>query len=222
MAEDLGFEVAVHAGSMLAVLVFFRKRISLIIRDILKSKSEGRRWLSYIFVGTIPAGIAGLGFKDNIEILFNSVTAVGIAWLFTALILFFGERYHRETTTAGSMGYMRALFIGIAQAVAIIPGVSRSGSTIAAGMAAGVEKKGVVDFIFILSLPAIGGAALLTLKDWFDGSVVFGIEHLVGGVAAGLSGYGALIFLLKMVLKGKLSWFAFYCAAAGITALIMG
>lgn len=222
LAEDVGFEVAVHVGTLIAVLIFFRERILRIFSESLSGEGDGRRWLGYIFIGTIPAGVIGIAFKDQIETLFNNMTLVGIAWLVTAILLFVSERYGRETTSAGKMGYGRAFGIGCAQAFAIIPGISRSGSTIAAGLLAGVEKKSVVDFVFILSLPAVGGAALLTAKDWFAGDVSFGLAHLAGGLAAGISGYWAIMVLLKTVSSGKLSLFAIYCAIAGIIALIFG
>lgn len=222
LAEDVGFEVAVHVGTLITVLIFFRERIIRIFKESISGEGDGRRWVGYVILGTIPAGVIGLSLEDKIEILFNNMTLVGIAWLFTASFLFISERFARENTSAGKMGYGRAFMIGCAQALAIIPGVSRSGSTIAAGLLAGVDKKSIVDFVFILSLPAVGGAALLTVKDWAAGDLSFGLAHLAGGLAAGISGYAAIVLLLKTVSSGKLSWFAVYCAIAGILALIFG
>jgi len=222
LAEDVSFEVAVHVGTLIAVMIFFRERILRIFSESISGEGDGRRWIGYVIIGTIPAGVIGLAFEDKIEMLFNDLTLVGIAWLFTAIILFVSERFSHESTSAGKMGYGRAFAIGCAQALAIIPGVSRSGSTIAAGMLVGVEKKSVVDFVFILSLPAVGGAALLTVNDWLSGDLTFGLAHLAGGIAAGISGYWAIVVLLKTVSSGKLSLFAVYCAIAGIIALVFG
>lgn len=221
-AEDVGFEVAVHIGTLLAVVIFFWQRIKTILSTALTSGGEGRRWIGYIFVGTIPAGVIGIVFKDQIEVLFNNLVLVGYAWIFTALFLFFSERFGKSKVSVYDMGYLRAFMIGVAQAVAIIPGVSRSGSTIAASMVAGVEKKTAVDYVFILSLPAVGGAALLTIVDWIEGTAGFGIEHITGGIAAGISGYWAIAVFLKVVAGGKLYWFAVYCLILGIAAIVLG
>ncbi|MBC8465427.1 undecaprenyl-diphosphate phosphatase, partial [bacterium] len=158
LAEDVGFEVAVHLGTLLAVLVFFRKKIISIFSEAFTGEGEGRKWLMLIFIGTIPAGVIGLLAKDHIEILFNSMKLVGVAWIFTAIILFVSERFASERFHVKGMGVWRALGIGFAQAIALIPGISRSGSTVAACMLLGIKKKGAVDFVFIMSLPAVGGA----------------------------------------------------------------
>jgi len=220
LAEDVGFEVAVHAGTLLAVIIFFWKRIITIFSESVTGIGDGRCWLWYIIIGTVPAGVIGLALKDHIDFLFNSVTLVGIAWLFTALFLFVGERLAKEKYKVGRMGAWRALGIGFAQALALVPGISRSGATIAASMLLGVEKKRAVDFVFILSLPAVGGAAILTTKDMLEGTVAFGMPHVVGGIAALISGYWAIAVLLKVVAGGKLRWFALYCAVAGVIVLV--
>ncbi len=221
LAEDVGFEVAVHLGTLVAVLIFFRQRIISIFSEALKGGKEGLNWIGYIVIGTIPAGVVGLMFKDQIDELFNDIHLVGIAWIFTAIILFASERFGKPKVAVSQMGYLRAFTIGLAQALAIIPGISRSGSTIAASMATGVKKEGSVDFVFILSLPAIGGAALLTIKDWMDGSAGFGIEHILGGITAAISGYFAIAIMLKVVSGGKLFWFAAYCLVAGVVTVIL-
>lgn len=220
--SDVSFEVAVHAGTLLAVLVFYRNKILSILGQAWKGEGYGRGWLMWIAVGTVPAGVIGILIKDDIEQLFSDITLVGMAWIFTALVLILGERLTRIKVTGDRIGIWRAIVIGCAQAVALIPGVSRSGSTISAGMMAGVDKRSAVDFAFILSIPAIGGALLLTIKDWMDGAIIFGLPHLVGGIAAGISGYWAIIVLLKVVMKGKMVFFAAYCAAVGIIAVVLG
>ncbi|NQU04982.1 MAG: undecaprenyl-diphosphate phosphatase [Calditrichaeota bacterium] len=220
-AEDVGFEVAVHAGTLVAVLIYYRSRILSIVTEAFSGEGEGRNWVLLLVIGTIPAGFFGVFFKDSIAALFNDINLVGFALLFTAALLFSAERFSREKTTAGKMGVWRALTIGIAQAAAIIPGISRSGSTICAGLLTGVERKSVVDFAFILSLPSVGGAIILTIPDWLEGSVSFGVAHIIGGIAAFVSGYIAIALMLKIVSKGKLSWFALYCAILGVVALVV-
>lgn len=219
IAEDVGFEVAVHAGTLIAVLIFFRAKIASILSESWHGEGEGRRWLLWLFAGTIPAGVIGLALKDNIAVLFNDITLVGVAWLFTAVLLFVSERYSRQVTSAGDMGFLRAVAIGLAQAAALIPGVSRSGSTIGVGMLVGVRKRSAVDFAFILSLPSVGGATMLTIPDWLEGSVSFNAAHVAGGMTAFISGYFAIALMLRVVSGGKLSWFALYCAVIGVVAL---
>jgi len=220
-AEDVSFEVAVHAGTLIAVLVYYRAKILTIIAESWSGRGEGRRWLLWLVVGTIPAGAVGIVFKDDVSVLFNNMTLVGVAWLFTAALLFASERFSRDTVTAGSMGFWRAVAIGFAQAAALIPGVSRSGSTIGVGMLTGVKRRSAVDFAFILSLPSVGGATILTIPDWLQGSVGFSAAHLSGGIAALISGYLAIAWMLRIVSGGKLKWFALYCAVLGIVALMI-
>jgi len=119
------------------------------------------------------------------------------------------------------MGVWRAIAIGFAQALAIIPGVSRSGSTIGIGLLTGVNRRSAVDFAFILSLPSVGGAIILTIPHWLDGSVIFSIAHLVGGIAAFFSGYLAIALMIRVVSGGKMVWFALYCAVIGVAALFI-
>jgi undecaprenyl-diphosphatase len=220
-AEDVGFEVVAHAGTLIAVLIYYRMRIISIFTEAFSGEGEGRNWIIWLVVGTIPAGIIGILYKDSLAALFNDIHLVGLALLFTAVLLFSAERFSKEKTTAGKMGVWRALTIGIAQAVAIIPGISRSGSTISAGLLTGVQRKSAVDFAFILSLPSVGGAIILTIPDWLEGSVSFGFAHVIGGIAAFISGYIAIALMLKIVSSGKLIWFALYCAVIGILALVI-
>ena len=119
------------------------------------------------------------------------------------------------------MGFWRAVAIGFAQALAIIPGVSRSGSTIGVGLLTGVQRRSAVDFAFILSLPSVGGATIITIPDWLEGSVSFGMPHIFGGLAAFVSGYFAIALMLRVVASGKLGWFALYCAVLGVVALVV-
>jgi len=220
-ATDVGFEVAVHAGTLLSVLIFFRKKIISIFQEAISGISDGRRLIWYIFIGSIPAGVFGLLIKDRIEIFINSTTLVGLALCFTAAILFIGEKYGREIVSAGTMGSKRSILIGFAQAVAIFPGVSRSGATIAVSMLTGVNKATAVEYVFLLSLPAVGGATLLTAMDWVSGSVVVGAEHLAGGITAAVSGYLAIALILKIVASGKLYYFAIYCLILGVTVIVL-
>ncbi|MBM3327775.1 MAG: undecaprenyl-diphosphate phosphatase [Calditrichaeota bacterium] len=220
LAEDVGFEVAVHTGTLIAVLIYFRRQLLKLAVDIIRDTDDGRRWALYLIIATIPAGIVGLWIKDDVERLFNDLALVGAAWIFTAVVLLISERLSASKIEPGKMGSLRALFIGAAQAAAILPGVSRSGSTIAAGLLSGVERRGAVGFSFILSLPVIAGAIILTLKDWSAGAVSLGLPHLAGMTAALISGYAAIAWMLRIVSNRKLFWFAIYCFILGAGTLI--
>ena len=220
LAQDVSFEVAVHAGTFIAVIIFFWSKIMGMFRDAIKGEGEGRAWILWLVIATIPAGVIGLSIKDWVEELFNNLSLVAVSWLFTAAFLYAASRWAKPRVSAGLMGWRRSLTIGIAQAVAILPGVSRSGATISAGLLTGVERKGAVDFSFILSLPVVGGAILLMVPDWVHGTTPLGIPHLAGAVAALVSGYFAIAVMLRVVARGRLGWFALYCALLGTITLM--
>jgi len=216
LAEDVGFEVSVHAGTLVAVVLFFWKRLLDIVRGAVKGERAALFWILYLAIGTLPAGAIGLYFKDTVARLFNDLSMVAAAWMFTAGLLYISERLAGSRIIPERMGAWRALAIGIGQAVAILPGVSRSGATIATGLICGVDRKGAVDFSFLLSLPVILGAILLTVGDWMEGSVVLAGPHIAGAITAAMSGYLAIAVMLKVVVGRGLKWFAFYCLALGI------
>ena len=219
--DNISFQVAVHAGTLLAVLIFYRVRLLSIIRESWRGEGDGRKWILWLVVGTIPAALAYVIVKDHLDILFSGTTWIGIAWLFTAALLYSAERFSFERFSVGKMGFMRVVVIGIAQAVALIPGVSRSGSTISAALLMGVKRKSAIDFSFILSLPAVGGGVILKMPEWLADPAAFGLPYLVGGLAAFATGYLAIAIMLKVVTGGKLGWFALYCLVLGIIALVV-
>jgi undecaprenyl-diphosphatase len=221
LAQDLGMEIAVHAGTLVACLIYYRVRILKIFTQTLRNEEEGRKWLLWLVIATIPAGVAGLLLKDKVPGMFNSMTRIGVGFLITAAILFFSERVVVGRIAAGDMGFWRALVIGIGQAVAIEPSISRSGTTISAALFTGVEKRSATDFAFILSLPSVGGATLLIVKEWVEGNAAFGIPHIVGALAAGVLGYLTIGFMIRVVAGGKLRWFALYCVAVGIVSFAL-
>jgi undecaprenyl-diphosphatase len=221
MEGDPGFVIIAHAGSLLAVLLFFRHRIMKIISDILRWDKSGIQWLILLIVSTIPAAIIGLTFQDSVETIFYNSTAVGIAWLGTAFLLWIGQRFSTSRFTVENMGISRALYIGLAQAFALLPGISRSGSTLSIGMLLGVKRRELLDFIFIMSIPPIAGGTLLESLKWSSGTSPFTIAHVWGGIAAAISGYFAIAVMLKVVNAGKMGWFALYCAVVGIIALVV-
>ncbi len=221
---ELLFDVAVHVGTLLAVLVFFWRDLWAMLRGLLRAQDDegfrGRRLLWLVIVGSVPTAIIGVVFKDTFEALFASPRAVGMALLVTGAMLMatrFAPPARREV---GRVGPGRALIVGIVQGLAITPGISRSGSTISTALLLGVERRLAAHYSFLLSIPAICGALLLHLMDLKPGETVELTPLVVGGVVAGFTGLGALMLLVKVVQRGGLHWFAFYCWALGLWALV--
>jgi undecaprenyl-diphosphatase len=227
--DNLRFEVFVHLGTLLAVLVFFRVKIRKLIKSIFKGRvyyqkgwrfsDENLRLSLLLILATIPAAFIGYKFDDAIEQAFASPVAVSAFLLVTGTILFLTRlvKSHEE-----KINWWRALVIGLAQAVAILPGVSRSGSTISAGIFAKMKQEKAAEFSFLLSIPIILGAGVVKLKDMMETGLPTSelVMITVGAVAAALSGYWAIRILLQIVKKGKLDYFAYYCWAVGLAGLV--
>ena len=222
----LAFSVVVHGDTALSTVVVFRRDIASLLAGLFQAGSEGqvaRRFAGLIVLSMLPVGVVGLLFKDAIEArLDGSLDAVGLALLFTAALLFWAQRHGRS---GGSVGWMQAFLIGCAQAVAVLPGISRSGSTIATALLLGVDREEAARFSFLMVLPPILGATLLEVKDlvemapgttegWVPASSL-----AVGALAAFFSGWWACRFMMALVKRNGFHGFAVYCAVAGCAAL---
>jgi undecaprenyl-diphosphatase len=213
------FEVVVHLGTLLAVLVYFRSRIIELVRSVFDSKmKKSRAFLGYLILGTIPAGVIGVAFRGFFEAAFDSPVMAAVMLLVTGLILLstrFAPKKKQPTTA------LRAFLIGLGQAVAILPGISRSGSTISAGLLLGVKPAEAAEFSFLLAVPAIGGAAVLSLDDLSqlpaDQMGQYGLGLVVSFVVA----LGAVYLVLESIRRGKFEYFAYYCFAAGAVGLYL-
>jgi undecaprenyl-diphosphatase len=230
--DDISFDVFLHLGTLLAVVIFFRHAIWKMLRAVyLKTKSiltksrintyheEDWQLFWLIVLGTIPAGLIGVGFKDFFEKAFSSVRTVSLLLLFTGTVLFL-TRYFKGIRE--KLKWADALWVGLAQAIAILPGVSRSGLTISAGIFRKVEPAKAAEFSFLLSLPAVLGASILELKDLLSQSNKSGglTIYLAGAVTALIVGYIAIKFLLGVIKRGKFQYFGYYCFAVGLFFLI--
>jgi undecaprenyl-diphosphatase len=219
---ELFFDISLHVGTLFAVLVVFRTDIYSMLRGLWANDLEarqGRRLLILVIVGSIPTAIIGLAFKDTFEALFCSATAVGVALIITGLLLMATHYAKNASRGIEKTGWVRALIIGVVQGMAITPGISRSGSTIAAGLLLGVNREVAARFSFVLSVPAIMGAMLLQIKDLEAPAQTNWAPSIIGAVVAAITGYIALKLLLKVVRRGHLHWFAYYCWAVGLAAL---
>ncbi len=218
-------EVWLHLGTLLAVLLFYRERIFKLARGVLgqgEEVPEQRRLFGLLILGTIPAGLVGVLFEDELEVLFGDPTPVGVALLLTGMILWASRSIPERQGTLAKLTIAGALIIGIVQAMAIAPGISRSGVTIVAGLVLGLSVEAAAAFSFLLSIPAILGAAVLKVPKIFadDAAVQVPTMHLLlSFVTAFVVGLAALGMLLWLARSQKLSWFAPYCWAAGLLAI---
>ena len=225
--ENLTFTVAVHVATVLSTVVILWKEIVWIFADIFKWKwNEGMRYAVNILISMIPVAIVGLLFKDKVEAIFGSgLLVVGICLLVTASLLAFS--YWAKPRQRENISPLHAFIIGIAQALAVLPGLSRSGSTIATGLLLGNKKERLAQFSFLMVIPPILGEALLDVKDMAEMGVSQAMAGLspvalaVGFLAAFISGCLACKWMINIVKKGKLIWFALYCAIVGVLAIVL-
>ena len=221
---DISFEVAVHAATVLATIVVFRKDIMKLLQGLFQFKMNPEtRYILLILLSMIPVFIVGVFFKDSVEELFGSgLLVVGVALIVTALLLFLSETLTaRRGGEGGKVTWKSALWMGLAQAVAVVPGLSRSGSTIATGLLCGVRKDEVARFSFLMVLvPILGEAFLDVVGGDFAASSVGVLPLVLGFVAAFLSGLFACRAMIVLVKKARLRWFALYCALVGLACLI--
>ena len=225
--ENLTFTVAVHVATVLSTIVILWKEIVWLFTDLFKFKwNEGTKYIVNILISMIPVGIVGLFFKDKVEAIFGSgLLVVGICLMITALLLAFS--YWAKPRQRENISPLHAFIIGIAQALAVLPGLSRSGSTIATGLLLGNKKERLTQFSFLMVIPPILGEALLDVKDMAEMGVsqaMAGLPTLslaVGFLAAFICGCLACKWMINIVKKGKLIWFAVYCAIVGTATVIL-
>jgi len=218
---SLSFTVAVHAATVLSTIVVFRNDIGSILKDLLKFEwNESAGYVSLILVSMIPVGIIGLFFKDYVEAFFTgNILLVGSMLLITALLL---ALTHFIKPKQKKLSYINVFIVGIAQAVAVLPGISRSGATISTGLLLGIPKEQVARFSFLMVIiPILGESFLVILKGDFADSPIGIIPLLAGFTAAFISGLLACKFMIGIVRKGGLVWFSIYCALAGIIAIAL-
>ncbi|MGB9837302.1 undecaprenyl-diphosphatase UppP [Methanothermobacter sp.] len=236
VTSSLAFDTVLHVGTLVAVVTYFWSDIVHMIRSFISSLTDIPRgnfrngieedpfkrlaWM--VIIGTMPAGLAGILLKDFFESLFSSITAVGFFLIVTGLLLWSSERISariKEKLPVEKLGVRDSLIIGGAQALAIAPGISRSGATISAGLFLGFERELAARYSFLLSIPAIVGAALIQAKDISAGMDLLGASMIAGFVASAVSGYIAIKFLLKLIRERDLYVFAYYCFVLGIVIL---
>lgn len=224
-ADNLTFTVAVHVATVLSTLVILWREIDWILKGLFKFQMNAEtKYALNILVSMIPVGIVGLFFKDKVEEVFGSgLLIVGVMLLVTAVLLTFS--YYAKPRQKEHISLWDAFVIGVAQACAVLPGLSRSGSTIATGLMLGDKKDKLAQFSFLMVIPPILGEALLDILKAVKGEEVVSdaigtIPLCVGFLAAFLSGCFACKLMINLVKKGKLIYFGYYCAVVGLAILV--
>jgi len=212
--SNLQLNVAVHLGTLFSILVVYRRDLPGVLRNV--------RLGALIVLATVPVAVMGLLFKDVIETHLLNPLSAGISLLLTATLLMIAERVRGGEARMESLTVRQAGIIGLFQAVAIVPGVSRSGSTISGGLLTGMKPEEAARFSFLIAIPAIAGAVVLTTKDILDGEAQENTLTvlLVGAAVAFLVGWLSLHWLIGVVRRRRLRWFAWYCGIAGTAAII--
>jgi undecaprenyl-diphosphatase len=209
--EGLLFSIVVHVGTLIPVVAIFWQDIWALI------KRPFQKMTLLLIIATIPAAVIGLLFEDMVESAFASLTFVAFGFVITGLVLLFTDRLKKTTKPAEDITRLDALLIGLAQAIAILPGISRSGSTIAAALARGTRREDAAKFAFLMSVPIILGALVLQIAHLLRGGTQIHDLNLLnlgaGFITAAASGYFAINFMLKAVQKAKLRYFAYYVLA---------
>ncbi|MEE4213628.1 MAG: undecaprenyl-diphosphate phosphatase [Bacteroidales bacterium] len=221
--SSFSFSVAVHGATVLSTLVVFRQEVLKLIKGTLQFRMNSEtHYVLKILVSMIPVAVTGLFFEKEIESFFEgNIVFVGFMLIVTAALLI-GSHFMKDRRR--EISYFHAFIIGIAQALAVLPGISRSGATISAGLMLGNKKENLARFSFLMVLIPVIEANLLKLFEGdFSAANSVGPAALIAGfVAAFLTGYMACRWMVNLVKRGKLYWFGIYCILAGLTAIIIG
>ncbi len=223
------FDVMVHGGTLLAVIVVFWHDFINLIANFLMTfleiprngihafhSSEERRLSWYVVVGTIPIAIVGYFLKDYVDFIFNNLGLVGFCLIVTGLWIYLT----RNSKHFEKLNFKSSVIIGLAQAVAILPGISRSGSTISTGLLLGIDRDDAVRFSFLLSIPAIAGALILEVMS-SSLSNVMSLDNLIGFLSSFIVGILAIKFLLAVIRRDRFHWFSYYCFLVGGIVLLI-
>jgi len=212
--QSIEFSVALHLASLIVVLFVFRKEILEIIKGFFRGEKEKLEYVLKLFLASIPIGVVGYFLSDFIKVLFTDLKTVGFGLIFTSVILFL-SRYPKEKT--GKIDYLTSIMMGISQAFAILPGISRSGLTISSGMIMGKERKNVAVFAFLMFIPAIIGAGLYEAQNIIKITNISAL--IVGAIVAFIVGVISLKLLIKIIENNKFIYFSIYCLVVGLIIL---
>lgn len=213
------FEVVVHVATLLSVVVAYWTRIAELVRGLVAGQHTAWRYAGLLLIASIPAAVAGIVLKDYFEATFHSMSALGWQFIFTAVVLW-TTKFAVARATSKEVTLVQAVLIGIGQAVAIVPAISRSGTTIAAALWSGLEAEAAAEFSFLMSIIVIAGSGLLEVRHIPPGEQGLSVGLLWAFVAAAISGLVAIRFLVGLLKHRKFHLFAPYCAVVGVICLV--
>ena len=216
--DNLTFIIVLNLGSLLPLLVVFRKDIIALL------KKPWQKTTALLIIATLPLVIVTLLFESHIEAMFHSIRFLPVGFILTGIILLLSDRLKNNTKTIDDIGFLDATLIGIAQAIAVFPGISRSGSTITSSLARGLNREEAARFAFLMSIPAAIGALVLRISHIVSGRILITdlnfINLAAGFITAAVSGYLAINFMLALVKKAQLKYFAFYYVFALVVIIV--
>lgn len=210
----ISFDVALHLASLLAILAVFRGQLRTVIM-------QDRKVLIYVALSALPAAAVVLFWRDDLKWLFFQPWAVGLALMVTGGFLVAGDFQDEERLELKQTGFLNSLLVGLAQSLAIVPGISRSGSTIVSGLACGMKRSAALEFSFLMAIPAILGAACIELPQLAQSAEIPLASIAVGMTLSFVFSVAGLLLLKKVLASKKLKWFGFYCFLAGAGALFL-
>ncbi|PIX61893.1 undecaprenyl-diphosphatase UppP [Candidatus Uhrbacteria bacterium CG_4_9_14_0_2_um_filter_41_50] len=221
--ESFVFDVGLHIATLAAVIWFFRDDIKIYINEFFKNPKNAL--LTKIFLATIPIGIVGVFFGDKIIELTHTMNIIAFSLIFWGILLiaadFFTQENKKSNSKEGRTTWLQSIFIGLLQIVALVPGTSRSGITMTAGMFSGLDRRAAARFSFLLSIPAIAGAGLVSLKDIAENGMDVNLWVLLSGmISAFIVGWFSITFLLNLINKSGFIWFGIYRIALGLILLL--
>jgi undecaprenyl-diphosphatase len=217
--NQLLFNVVLHIGTLLPIFIIFWRDI----KEMILFKKKKRKEIFYILIAIIPTGLIGVLFEDFFENLFSNSYLTALMLIVTGTILYLTEKISSGKKEINQLKSWQPLLVGIAQAGAIIPGISRSGTTIAASLFQGLNRKAAARFSFLISIPVIGGAGFLEFLDVIENENI-NLEFkfmVLGFLSASISGYFALKILLKILVEKKLNYFSYYCWTVALMFLLI-
>ncbi|MDH5760846.1 MAG: undecaprenyl-diphosphate phosphatase [Gemmatimonadota bacterium] len=212
--EGVVFEVVVHLATLISILLVYRARVARLVQGAVRRDADALRYIGFLALATVPAGVVGVLWKHEVEALFENPVAPGIALLVTGAVLW-TTRWALQREAGAEVGWGRALAMGLAQAVALVPGISRSGSTVVAGLWLRVDAEEAAAFSFLMAVPAIAGAAVLQIPEMGGAGGIALAPLLVGGFAAGVTGVLAIRTFVAMLARRSFHLFAPYCWCVG-------
>lgn len=220
LGSPIVFDVFVHVGTLGSIVFFFRKELGKIIKGLFQKDRNYWHLFWLLVVGTIPVVIIGLFLNKWIELIFSSLKLVGVSFLITSFFLLITIFLKEKKLSFKKINWLDSLIVGLFQALAILPGVSRSGSTMVGSLLRGFKRELAFEFSFFLAIPAILGALILQIPRLNSGEFNLASQSILGMVVAGVVGYFSLKILKKILLNSRLWFFSFYCFFLGLILII--